>query len=220
MAFNGNSDESLRRTPKLKIGTYWMMKTTQVSNSQSKASDYISNEYCEIDSIFKIDGRKVYRALYTIEEQNKKFHVVFDEINFEILSLHAITDEGEDTLEFKSRLLRFPLHEDRSWRSRETTQGAIYIAALSMDAEFHVDGVGYTTFSVNGQTIQTKAWKISCTLEFQEEKFNSKYVYLAPTKKFPGSCPMFMWVEMMHGLVEEVKTNQMWMKKELLEFGW
>jgi hypothetical protein len=220
MAFNGNSDEILRRTPKLKIGTYWMMKTTQVSNSEGKASDYTANEYCEIDSIFKLDGRKVYRALYTIEEQNKKFHVVFDEMNFELLSINTITDEGDDTLAFQSNLLRFPLFEDRSWRSREAFQEAIDIAALSMDAEFHVDGVGDSTFTVNGQTIQTKAWKLSCSLEFQEQKFNSHYIYLAPTKKFPGSCPILMWIEMMHNIKEEGKTNQMHMKKELLEFGW
>jgi len=220
MAFNGNSDETLRRTPKLKIGTFWKMKTTQVTGSEGKASDYTANEYCKIDSIFKIDGRKVYRALYTIEEENKRFHVVFDQMNFEILSFHKIIDEGEDSLAFKSRLLRFPLYEDSSWRSRETFQEAIDITALSMDAEFHVDGVGDTTFTVNGQTIQTKAWKISCSLEFQEQKFHSNYIYLAPTKKSPGSCPIFMWTEMMQNLKEDGNNSQRIFKRELIEYRW
>ena len=196
------------------------MKSTQLTTLDGKPAKYSVTEYCEIDSIYEIEGNKVYRAIYTIEEEKKRFHVLLGLDNLEIISFRTIRNNREDTLDFGFHLLDFPLYQEKTWQSDESYQEDVDKPTLKVEAKYHIAEIRDTNLTLNNQAIKTKAWVIKSSLLFEEQRFTSGFTYFAPTKLYPGSCPIFLWTEMMQNLSEEGKSKHRKYKRELIEFEW
>lgn len=206
--------------PRPKSGTFWKEKTTQITTFDGSEANYQITQYCRIDSIITYKGRKVLKAFYCIEEENKEFTVLMSLENLELLAFINLKSTPKDTLVFNFQLLSLPLTEYTFWSGIDRMQEASNKPIISFHSNYSVKELKDTTISINAEICKTKAYLIKATGQVENQNFSSNYIYLSPTSSFPGSCPVFLFTELMTNMQLENQQNKMIRTREIIDCKW
>ena len=213
--------DQIEKTPIFKKGTFWKIKCEQLTDyTGKKITNNVTNLSCYIDSITKYNGIEVYKATFLNIEQQKVATCLIDKSNLKIILLIAqYANNKIDTLSHDFALLNFPLFLGKKWNSICKYEKMPRRFITTLDSKFEVVDVRDTTLKFNGDEIKTKAFYINGIFMDGKRKSIGNYLYLAPNKEFPGSCPIFLWDEFLSTVHSENDTRDTW-NYTMIDFNW
>ena len=190
------SENQITEPPIFKKGTFWKIKNEQLADYTGGKINRFANVSCYIDRETIYNGVEVYEATYIIHEERKVSKRYIQKSNLKLLDASGMWRNYIDTMKLEYELLNFPMHQGKTWKSiiknQRKPKGEIFIS----DAEFRVEAVTDTTLYIENNKIETKAYFLKGKVINHEKKtFTSQYIYIAPNKTFPGTCPVSMFEE-------------------------
>jgi hypothetical protein len=214
-----NETYRIEKPPEFKKGTFWKNKNEQLTTFEGKKANYTTNTSCYIDGTTLYKGVNVYKATNIINEEHKIITFYFDKKNLKILDAFVIMNTSNDTLTIDFELLNFPLFMEKKWNTIGKYQEFPKKPIVEYKAEFEIENVIDTTFAVNDVEIKTKAFFVKAMLINDNKKSFGNYTYLASTKNFPGTCPVFLWNQFFKSL-GNTKENKIVRKNTLTDYNW
>ncbi len=186
--------DTIKNPPIFKKGTFWKIKNRQLTDAVAEKTNHAVMVSCYIDGETIYKGVEVYEATYIIHRENKVSKRFIQKSNLKLIDAVGVwSNYYNDTMTIEYELLNFPMYEGKTWKSIIKQQKRPRQEIFSSDAAFEVEAVQDTTFYIQNKKIKTQAYFIKGTLTTpKKETFISQYIYLAPTKNFPGSCPVNM----------------------------
>ncbi len=187
-------DENSIVAPIYNKGTFWMIKyekfTTKTSSGE--VSVYTTNHSCYINKSMKFNDIEAYEMTF-LKNDEGAVKVFIDSSNLSLIGMIDPRKNYNDTLSIYFELLNFPLFTGKKWESMSQLQESARRPILNYNVVYNVSSIRDTIFFIESEEIKTKAYKIRADFTRNNKKYHSEYVYLAPNKTFPGSCPLFLY---------------------------
>jgi hypothetical protein len=195
----------LEEVPKYKQGTFWKysVKYTDHTGQMVIPSKPVYNYSYYIDgqAIHKSDT--MYRITIISHEgyDSYKSFIGVDNLKISdaIVTERSVKNRANstDTLSRQIELFKFPLYLGKKWESTVLYQEFLEDSIVGVRASFEVKFIKDTMFYISNRKIETKAYFFEAKiLENNPKGRVGKYMYLAPSEDFPGSCPLIVWDEL------------------------
>jgi hypothetical protein len=212
--------DKIEKSPEYKKGTFWKNKNEQLTTYTGQKTNNTLNSSCYIDKLIKYKGIDVYETTYLIQEENKIAKIFISKENLKIIDAIGFFPNYADTLTLEFELLNFPLHKGKKWETICKYQEFPKKPVISYNSKFEVIDSKDSSFNVNGQEIKTKAFFLRGELKTENKTSYSNYTYLAPSKDFPGTCPIFLWNQFFKDLSYTNKENKIVRKYTITNYNW
>jgi len=185
----------LENPPVYHKGTYWKYQIEQLTDYTGKKIDHKVNAGCFIDGETNYKGVDVYEATWVIYEESKVSKLFIEKANLRLLDGVSVKKEytnETDTVAYDFELLNFPLYPGKKWRAACRFQEFPGDPVDEFDLNFEVVSARDTSFHVGSLEISTQAFFIEVEAERDSKTYRNGFVYFAPNKDFPGSCPVLL----------------------------
>lgn len=208
------------KSPEFKKGTFWKNKIEQLTTYTGEKVNYTVNSSCYIDGVTKYKGIEVYETTYLIHEEHKIIKIFISKENLKIIDAIGLFTNYKDTITLEFDLLSFPLYKGKKWESTCKYQEFPKKPIVSYNSNFEVIDIKDSTFTINDKEVKTKAYFLKGELKADNKTSYSTYTYLAPTKDFPGTCPIFLWDQFFKDLSYKNRENKTVRKRTTTNYNW